>query len=493
MKASIRRLFATTYVTGEPVEIAPALEREQPPAKSRRSATMIIAALLLAAVFLSAGGVYFFMKPTTLRVAVGPSGSDDARLVQTIAQIMARDRSNVRLKITTTDGAVASAAALDGGSADIAVVRGDLNVPKSAQAVAILRKNLVVLWVPPAQKAEPEAAAKKTAPKTAAKKETVKPIEKIEDLVGKRIGVIGRTRANVDLLNVILEQYGVDPSKVSVVQFPTSEIAEAVRNAKADAFLAAGPISSRITQDAVAASSRGGAPTFLAIDSADAIAGRKPAYEATEISEGAFGSAPARPEEAVKTIGFNHYIVAAKSVPEQVVADFTRVVFNARSTISAELPNAGRIEAPDTDKDATLAAHPGAAAYIDGDEKTFFDRYSDLLYWGLMALSAVGSAGAWFASYLKRDDKSTAVGHRSHLLDMLQQARAAGSADELDQIQEDADRLLRLTLEAFDAGAIEDSALTAFSIVLDQTHAAIADRRAVLAMRSRQGHQPSPA
>ena len=31
-------------------------------------------------------------------------------------------------------------------------------------------------------------------------------------------------------------------------------------------------------------------------------------------------------------------------------------------------------------KDAAVPVHPGAAAYIDGDLKNFFDRYNDLLY-----------------------------------------------------------------------------------------------------------------
>jgi len=38
------------------------------------------------------------------------------------------------------------------GKADLAIIRGDLDVPKDAQAVATLRKNVAVLWVPPAAK-----------------------------------------------------------------------------------------------------------------------------------------------------------------------------------------------------------------------------------------------------------------------------------------------------------------------------------------------------
>jgi len=34
------------------------------------------------------------------------------------------------------------------GKADLAVARGDLNLPENAESVAILRKNVVVLWAP---------------------------------------------------------------------------------------------------------------------------------------------------------------------------------------------------------------------------------------------------------------------------------------------------------------------------------------------------------
>ena len=58
--------------------------------------------------------------------------------------------------------------------------------------------------------------------------------------------MVGRTQANVDLLKVILQQYGVDPAKVEIVQFPANEAVEAIRSQKADAYLAAGPVNSKI-------------------------------------------------------------------------------------------------------------------------------------------------------------------------------------------------------------------------------------------------------
>jgi TRAP transporter TAXI family solute receptor len=464
MNLSLKRWFSRSMEDGsDPAgPMAPASPRS-----AKRKMMLITLAGTLALVGGVSAAYYFAMRPVTLRIAVGPPNSDDVKVVQTLTQSFAH--SHVRLRPTQTDGAIASAAALGDGKADLAIIRGDLEVPKNAQAVATLRKNVAVLWVPPAPKAE---KGKKSAPK----------ITKIQQLAGRRIGVVGRTQANVNLLKVILRQYGVDTSKVEIAQFPASEAAEAIRNQKADAYLAAGPVNSKITTDAINASTRDGAsPSFLAIDAAAAIAQNYSAYEASEIPAGAFGGSPPRPDDEVKTISFSHHIVARKGLSESTIAAFTRQLFAVRQTLLSEFPLAAKIETPDTDKDAAIPVHPGAAAYVDGEEKTFLDRYSDYIWFGLMGLSLLGSVGAWFASYLKKDERGNNSSLRERLLDMLAAARHSDSADELDQMQAEADSILRDTLNRFEHGAIEEGALTAFNIALEQFHNAVADRKAVLA------------
>jgi TRAP transporter TAXI family solute receptor len=426
-------------------------------------------ATVLALVGTAAGIYYYTMRPVLLQVAVGPPNSDDAKVVQALVQAFARSHKQIRLHPLLTNGAVASAAALSDGQADLAIVRGDLDVPKNAQAVATLRKSIAVLWVPPNPKVKKNAAGKAAT------------IKKIAQLAGHRVGVIGLTDANVNLLKVILQQYSVDPAKVDIVRFSTTEVSEAIRAQKADAFLAAGPVSSKITADAIAASVRdGGTPTFLAIDLADAIAQNHPGYEAAEIPPGAFGGAPARPDEEVKTISFSHHIVARRGLSDATVAAFTRQLFAIRQQVMSDFPLAAKIETPDTDKDAVIPVHPGAAAYVDGEEKTFLDRYSDYIWWGLMAMSAMGSAGAWFASQLKKDERTSNVTQRDRLLDMIALARRSESQDELDLMQTEADAILRDTLNCFENGAIEEGALATFNIALEQFHNAVADRKWLL-------------
>jgi TRAP transporter TAXI family solute receptor len=438
-----------------------------PPRPVRRSMTFLMLAGILAVIGTLAGTYYFAMRPVILRIAVGPANSDDVKLVQALTQGFTQSHGHIRLRPVQTDGAAASAQALAAGKVDLAIIRGDLDVPKNAQAVATLRKNVVVLWVPPVAKGKGKKAAAK--------------ITKIVQLAGRRIGVVGRTPANINLLKVILQQYGVDPAKVDIVQYPTTEIADAIKNQKADAYLAAGPVNSKITADAIAASTRdGGTPTFLAIDTAEAIAQNHPNYEAADIPAGAFGGSPDRPEDEVKTISFSHHIVARKDLSESTIAAFTRQLFAIRQSVMTEFPLAAKIETPDTDKDAVIPVHPGAAAFVDGEEKTFLERYSDFIWWGLMGLSAMGSAGAWFAGFMKKEERNNNSSLRERLLDMLAAARRSDSAEQLDGMQAEADEILRDTLQCFEHGAIEEGALTAFNIALEQFHNAVADRKALL-------------
>lgn len=428
---------------------------------------LVTLAGLLAVVGAVAGAYYFAMRPVTLRIAVGPANSDDVKVIQAVAQAFAREHgTTVRLRPVPTDGSAASATMLAEGKADLAVIRGDLELPRNAQAVATLRKNVAVLWVPS------KAKAKKSDPK----------ITKISQLAGLRIGVVGKTKANVNLLKVILHQYGMDTDKIDILQYPASEVVEAIRNQKADAFLATGPVNSKITADAIAASTRdGGTPAFLAIDSAEAIAQNHPMYEASEIPAGAFGGLPARPDDDVKTIGFSHHIVARRGLSDSTVGAFTRQLFAVRQTVMAEFPLSAKFETPDTDKGAVIPAHPGAAAYVDGEEKSFLDRYSDYIWFSLMGLSVLGSAGAWLASYLRKDERGSTSSLRERLLEMLSLARKSHSIDELDDMQAEADDILRETLQGFEQGAIDQGALTAFNIALEQFHNAVADRKALFA------------
>jgi TRAP transporter TAXI family solute receptor len=415
------------------------------------------------------GASFLLLRPTTLRIAVGPPGSDDQKLIQGLAQAFAADGSPVRLSVISTAGPVESIALLTADKTDLAVARDDEEMPDHTGSVAILRKNVVVLWSAPAPSHK------------ASRKETKSKIKGIDDLVGHRVGVVGRTEVNVKLLRVILTESGVDPEKVSITQFGTDQIAEMVHDPLIDAFMTVGPVDSRISSEAIVSTARvRGEPTFLPVDVSEAIASRHPLYESEEIPGSAFSSSPARPDDTLETVSVNHLIVAPISLSETTVGAFTRQLFVVRPSLAREIPAAAKIEKPDTDKDAALPAHPGAAAYIDGTERTFMDKYSDYIWGAVLLLSVLGSASAGLRHYLKRDERKLNTMHRDKLLATIALVRQIDTIEELSTLQCEADGILRETLDCYDDGAIEEADLSAYSLVLEQFHHAVIDRRAAI-------------
>lgn len=416
-----------------------------------------------------AGTLYYVLRPTTLRIAVGPAGSEDQKLVQLMAQTFAREGGSVRLAPITTEGAAESIALFTAGKADLAVARGDLNLPANAESVAILRKNVVVLWAPSGL------------PAKGSKKHPTPKIKSLDELAGHRVGVIGRTQANVALLRNVLKESGINPDKVTISQFATNQINEMARDQSVDAFMAVGPLKSKITVDAIAATATArGEPKFLPIEVADAIAKKNPIYESEEIPASIFGSSPQRPEDKIDTVAVNHLIIAPKSLSDTAVAALARQLFTNRQQLARELPTASQIEKPDTDKDAALPAHAGAAAYIDGNERTFLEKYTDYIWGAILLVSGLGSVGAWFRHYWNRDEREVYVGHRDELLDLISRVRQAETPDELAEMQNAADGILRHAFDCYDDGAVEDGDLSVIGLALEQFHHAVADRRVVL-------------
>jgi TRAP transporter TAXI family solute receptor len=398
-----------------------------------------------------------------------PPSSEDQSLIKLMASTFQHDGSPIRLSLVTTPGASESAALFASGKADLAVVRGDQDLPATAGTVAILRKNVVVLWAPSG-----------LAPKGSKKTPTPK-IKSLDELAGRRVGVIGRSDANVKLLRTILTEAGIAADKVTITQFGINQLAEMARDQTVDAFMTVGPLNSKITVEAINATvTARGEPKFLPIEVSETIAKKHPIYESEEIPGSIFSSSPARPDDKVETVGVNHLIVAPKSLSETTVAALARQIFTARQQLARELPVASQIEKPDTDKDAAVPAHLGAAAYIDGNERTFLDRYSDYLWGSLLLFSGVGSVWAWLQHYWKRDEREQYDEHRDGLLDLIEKARNAETLEELAEMQGAADRLLREALHCYEGGVIEDSDLTVIGLALEQFHHAVTDRRAIL-------------
>ncbi|WP_082540076.1 TAXI family TRAP transporter solute-binding subunit [Bosea sp. Leaf344] len=415
---------------------------------------------VLAALGLAAAGFYLANQPRTLRLAVGPLGSEDARMAAGFVQGLNREKASIRIRLVLTEGSAESAAKVDEGAAELAIVRPDIALPAKADTALITRRSF---------------------PFFIARRESG--IARIADLRGKRIGVVRNPAGNIDLLKLVLSQYEVGAEEVQIVGLTPDEVVSNGRSGQVDALFAINAIGARTGGEGTnrLRSAFGDDPMLIPIREADALAARIRTIETGEIVRGALGGDPPRPAENLPTIAITSRLVASQDLDEGVVGDLVSAILGLRVKLAGELPLIQGLETPATDKDAPLPVHPGAAAYIDGEQETFFDRYGDWFYLGVMALSMVGTGGAALLSRDSAARRRRAMAGLDELLALLPLIRGCDEERELMAFEGRADTILTRVLSDYARGDLDGSGLAAYRLVMDQVGRAVAERQRLLA------------
>ena len=128
-----------------------------------------------------------------------------------------------------------------------------------------------------------------------------------------------------------------------------------------------------------------------------------------------------------------------------------------------------------------MPVHPGAAAYFDGEEKGFFDQYSDLFYLGLAGFGIMGSA---FASLQRFAVPSGGIRDRDlfrKMRTLIEQVRHIDNDADLAAVELELHEVFVAVLGKAEHNALEDAQLAALSISIQHLSRAIDNRRARLA------------
>ena len=362
--------------------------------------------LLVAAVW---AAFYLTTQAEHLRIAAGPP---DAKLITALSQQVAQDHRTLHLKYVAASSPQEAANAIKDGKADFAILPSTVDNTLKAPVVAILRQNVMALIVPASSSGKKGKKSGK--------------IEKIDQLAGRRVAIVTGNEASPELLRAVLDHYGVPAAKVNVSEIDPQNLAEAIKNNQVDVLFVAGAATGAAISDAVKAASRNGAaPSFVAIDQADGIAKRNPVFDFIDIDAGTFGGTPPTPDDSLKSLSFAEYLVARKSDSDSVVASLARTIYSSRQALAAALPGEIKIEAPSTDKDADVVVHPGALAYLNDSQQSFFERYGDDIFYGMLIFPVFGSALAGLATYLRRDNRTRRLRLLQRVLDLVRKAHAA--------------------------------------------------------------------
>jgi len=497
--------------------------------------TVVVGALIWA-------GVHYSLQDTVMRVAVGPPDSANARFVDVLSKIVTDSHDRIKIDIVPTDDAAASAQDLAKGQADLAVVPTTVGQSPNWPVVAILRKNVMAFIVPApppppplpapvaAKDAKPapapakggksskggkaasatpsasQSTASDNSPSAKGKKATAKSAKssddddsddsddsdkssgdsktkkmKVTDLAGKRVGIVNGNEASTDLLGVVLQHYGVPLDKVQISQLDPADVATAVQKGTVDVLFVAGAATGKAISDAVAAATQNGvAPTFIEIDHADGISKRNTAFDSDSIDAGTYGGNPPTPSDDLKSLTFAEYLVARKAVNHNSIAELSRLIYTSRLAIANQMAGEIKIEAPSTDKDADVLAHPGTLDYLNDDQKTFFDRYGDDIFYGMLIFPVFGSAIAGVASYLRSDSRTRRLRLLQKVLDMVRKAHNAQTLEAIEHLQVEADNLVIAIIHLSEHEEFDESVRMSFAFALDQLRFTVAARRTAI-------------
>ena len=423
--------------------------------QNRRRVLVVILACLLAGIGLAAGVAWLCFVHMTLRVATGPMGSAGPQFFAAFVRTVADAHPRVRLKIVPTAEREASLKALVAGEADLAVVRSDLLTSTAAQTIAILRRDVVGLVIPPHT-----------------------PIEKVRDLAGKTLGLVQGVADDEHILDQILAYYQSQANTLQRVALAPGEIGPAIRQKRVAGLFALGPAGPGPLADVVSAVAKAGKGTLdiVDIEAADAIAQRFPLLESVDIPAGAFGTTPLRPEDSVTTLAVTWRLVARASMPNYVAGEVARLLFVTKAKLAPTFPQVGSIEVPDTTVGGALPFHPGAVAYYNGEQPNLLEMFENYVYLIAIIGSILGAGVAWMLRAWRHAGRQD----QAQLLRLLAILRAVPAADlaTLAALDHEVEAMHAWAVERVAQGAMEPEQFQVFAQVVSALRQGIDKRRA---------------
>ena len=315
----------------------------------------------------------YYSKPVTLSLAVGSFDGEASKVASIIAGRLDAAKSPVRVTVVPTDSVLDSAKMFAAGKADLAIVRADVGDLSQARSVVLVNKSVVMIL----------------APGTA--------LTSIEKLRGHTVGVVGG-EINQRIVDALKKEYDLG-DKVIFRNIAPADTPRAIQSKEASAFLVVVPLNEKYLSlvRRFFRGSHDSFPTLIPVESAGAIADVDGAYESFDVPLGTLRGNPPVPDADLTTLRVGSYLVANKTLDPDVITTLTQALINVRNDLVRDQPLLAGMAAPDTDPDAYIAVHPGAAAYYNGTQQSFMDKYSNWIYLTPMVLGALASifAAAW--------------------------------------------------------------------------------------------------
>lgn len=431
--------------------------------KSNRRQVILFAVLTLLLTGATVwGGRIWLRNSETLTFAVGEANAPEARFAAKLAAMLRATSSRLRLKVIPSADNTRALAQFDRKLADLAVLRTDARIPSRARSIAILEHDVFMLISPGDKK-----------------------IKSLAELKKKKIALLTSSSNNLAFVRRVVEiPEGSDAN---------SRLQLAPVNSTLDKLFASGGYSAVIAVDHASAivrdkgfeqSARRAPFTVNAIDESTALTRRFPGMSEETLATGLLSSTPQIPDDDLDTVGLQWLLVGQAAIPANTAGELARTIYENKAELALDDGFASKIEPADVDKSAFVAAHQGVAEYINDTSKSFLERYSDLLYLAVAALSVIGSIFVGLYTKVTRVAPEKASELATAILDIGERISDAQTMEALEVLQDELEGVLRGAVIGLRDGTISSDGLDTFKLGYEFVRDEIGMRRESL---NRQG------
>lgn len=440
-----------------------------------RRQKIVFVFLTIAITVTGAAFARYLIAPTHLVFATGPKGSSSYEFAEKLQAVLKSraplfgDRQGglennrsifgpswrIRIDIAPQETFANVLQTFAQHKAHLAIIRTDTKVPPRTRAIAQIEHSVLLVGVPKSAKTKTIAALK-----------------------GKRVAVIANDARDMALVRQILSFYDL----------PAAQIETAKPDDWAKLFEAGGPaaVFFMARKSGLAADrfwvAKGQKANFELIepDGVKALAERIRGVKSETLEAGAISPSPQIPDDDVETLSVDDLLVTHSGMTNAIASQLTAAIIENKDQLGLPGRYAVGVEPPNTDKDALVLAHPGAAEYVDDDTKTFFDRYSDVIYLGMSLASVVGSIFLGLYSTVTRVSPVQAGQLTEALMALTERAKEAQDAASLTTIEAELNDILSHVLAGLRDGSVASDGFDAFRLTFDLARDAIAARARAL-------------
>jgi TRAP-type uncharacterized transport system substrate-binding protein len=430
--------------------------RSRPPLlNSNRRQVIVFATLtLILTVATVWGGRIWLRDSETLTFAVGETNAPEARFASRLAAMLKATSSRLHIKIVRNTDNAKALGQFDRKQADLVVLRTDAKIPPRARAIAILEHDVLMLISPGDKK-----------------------IKSLAELKKKKVALLTSGNNLAFVRNVLDIAEGSDAASRLQLAPPNSTLDKLFASGGYGAVIAVDHASAIVKDKSFEQIAKRAPFTVNAIDEAKALSRRHPGILEETLATGLLSSSPQIPDDDLDTVGLQWLLVGQATMPSNTAGELARTIYENKAELVLDDGFASTIEPADVEKTALVVAHQGVTEYINDTAKSFLERYSDLLYLGVAALSVIGSLFVALYTKVTRVAPEKASQLATAMLDIGECVADAQTMEALDAIQDELETVLRGVVIGLRDGTISSDGLDTFKLGYELVRDEIGMRR----------------